>query len=464
MKKFLVLVMSLLLVFSVLTGCANGGSSESSTASNATSGSNQETSATTSVDEAVELNFMSIFVETDVSTDIATKAKYAQIDKFLNDYPNVKVVNNSISQTDYNTKIKAIVAADDLPDIWTTRGYSMCQAAVDGDRLYTADEIMAQVDGWKEMFTDGVFGDFLYKDEYWAVPVQLQGCTYLFCNMDILKSLGIDKAPATWDELIAAVKASKEAGYTPLASGNKDKYPIADCVASWLNDRYCTTEWFTSIGENTGARWTDDCFVQALTAFNELVKLGAFNADANSLDQDQGYAYYANKEAAMMFSGAWGCEWIEGNCSDEIINASVCVVPPEIAGTPGVQNGAAGGGGWGYVVTKDVKDAQFQAASNLIYYLTNLDYTAESLAVGYCRYPSKTPEGADLSLIGPVTKQYLETVPNTTWTPDYTVLTEASTLEVYQNMYQELLVGMVTPEEAAKQIDEAYQMYLDTLK
>jgi hypothetical protein len=48
------------------------------------------------------------------------------------------------------------------------------------------------------------------------------------------------------------------------------------------------------------------------------------------------------------------------------------------------------------------------------------------------------------------------------WSPDYTVLIEPSTLEVYQNVYQELMVGITTPEEGARKIDRAYQMYLDS--
>lgn len=440
-------------------GCSDGGGSSASGGGEQSAGGENagETSG-----EQIELTYMTIFPETD-KTDISVQAKYNRIEDFLEDHPNVTLINNSIPQTDYNTKIKAIIASDELPDVWSIRGSAMGQAAIDAGRLYTADELLAQIDGWEEIFTDDVFEDFLYKGEYWAIPVQLQGCTYLFCNMDLLSQIGIDEAPTTWDELITAIKAAKEAGMIPLAVGNKDKYPIADCVGSWINDRYCTTEWFTSMREVQGARFTDQCFVDALKAFDELVQLGAFNEDANSLDQDQGYAYYANGQAPMMFSGAWGTDWIETNCTEEIINASVCLIPPEIPGTPGVQNGAAGGGGWGFCVTKSVEGAKLEAACELIYYMTDYGYTEEALALGYCRYPSKTPEDADLSKIGPVSQQYLETIPNCTWTPDYTVLIEPTTLEVYQNVYQELMIGAITPEEGAKKIDDAYQSYIDTL-
>jgi raffinose/stachyose/melibiose transport system substrate-binding protein len=408
-----------------------------------------------------DLVFMTIFPETENEADTSILAKYAQIKKFIADHPDVNFINNSISQTDYNTKIKAIMASDQLPDVWSVRG-AMGIPAIDAGRVYEMDEILSTIPGWKESFDGSAFDDFMYKGQFWAVPVQIQGTTYLFSNMNMLKSIGINKAPETWDELKAAIVASKNKGWIPLCVGNKDKYPIADCIGSWLNDRYVTTAWFTSIRERQGARFTDKPFVDALKAFDELVKLGAFNLDANSLDQTQGQAYYARQESPMFFSGAWGSEWVEVDCSPEIRDATVVTLPPSIPGTPGAQNGAAGGGGWGYAISKPLAGEKFKAAVDLVYYLTNDDYTRESLKLGYGRYPAKPPADADFSKIGPVMKQYLDTIPKCVWTPDYTVLIEPSTLEVYQNVYQELMVGTTTPEQGAKKIDAAYQMYLET--
>lgn len=409
----------------------------------------------------VDLVFMTIFPETEEKSDTSVLAKYAQIRKFVADHPNVNFINNSIPQTDYNTKIKAIMASDLLPDVWSVRG-AMGIPAIDAGRVYEMEEILSAVPGWKESIIDGAFDDFMYKGKFWAVPVQMQGTTYLFSNMNMLRSIGINKAPETWDELKAAIVAAKNRGWTPLCTGNKDKYPIADCVGSWLNDRYVTTAWFTEIRERQGARFTDKPFVDALKAFEELVKLGAFNPDANSLDQTQGYSFYARQESPMMFSGAWGSEWIEINCSQDIVDATICSIPPSVPGTPGAQNGAAGGGGWGYALSKPLADEKFKAATEMVYYLTNDDYTRASLELGYGRYPAKPPADADFSKIGPIMKQYLDTIPNCTWTPDYTVLIEPSTLEVYQNVYQEIMVGTTTPEQGARKINAAYEMYLET--
>ena len=87
--------------------------------------------------------------------------------------------------------------------------------------------------------------------------------------------------------------------------------------------------------EVKGARFTDQEFVDSLYALKELADAGAFNADANSLDEDMGRAYYANEESPMFFSGAWSTDWIELNCSEEIINATKLVLFPSVDGAVG---------------------------------------------------------------------------------------------------------------------------------
>ena len=41
--------------------------------------------------------------------------------------------------------------------------------SVDAEQIYTSSEILANIDGWEEMFLDGAFEDFLYNGEYWSI-------------------------------------------------------------------------------------------------------------------------------------------------------------------------------------------------------------------------------------------------------------------------------------------------------
>ena len=44
-------------------------------------------------------------------------------------------------------------------------------------------------------------------------------------NKELFEKAGIDAPPATWDEFLADVQKLKDAGITPIAVGEKDKWP-----------------------------------------------------------------------------------------------------------------------------------------------------------------------------------------------------------------------------------------------
>ena len=66
-----------------------------------------------------------------------------------------------------------------------------------------------------------------HKDgKYYGVPFDW-GAVGMFYNKALFKQAGLDpeKPPTTWTELLDAVKALKAAGITPIAIGEKDKWP-----------------------------------------------------------------------------------------------------------------------------------------------------------------------------------------------------------------------------------------------
>lgn len=47
---------------------------------------------------------------------------------------------------------------------------------------------------------------------------------FLYCNKGIFTDCGIQKLPETFDELVAAVKAIKAKGYTPIGAAGKGQW------------------------------------------------------------------------------------------------------------------------------------------------------------------------------------------------------------------------------------------------
>ncbi|MBC8532496.1 hypothetical protein [Yeguia hominis] len=176
-KQVLALILCLAMLLAVAVGCSQSESkdpsSETPSASDSSAAPVGDDSSASDSSEWLsgKITYMAAW-PTDAQ-DVNCRCIKTLMTKFLEANPNVTIEDNSIAHDDFVVKIKALIAADDLPTVWSARG-DMIPAAVDAELIYNKDEIFATsgVDGWEEMFIDGSFSDFLYSDKYWALPAQ----------------------------------------------------------------------------------------------------------------------------------------------------------------------------------------------------------------------------------------------------------------------------------------------------
>ena len=67
-------------------------------------------------------------------------------------------------------------------------------------------------------------GIYQVDGKQYGVPFNL-GMVGVWYRKSLFEKAGIDGPPATWDEFLADVQTLKDAGITPLAVGEKDKWP-----------------------------------------------------------------------------------------------------------------------------------------------------------------------------------------------------------------------------------------------
>jgi raffinose/stachyose/melibiose transport system substrate-binding protein len=406
--------------------------------------------------EKVKLSVMLQWSPEDQTPDATVK--YDIIKQYQAEHPELAIEINSIPHDDFVTKIKALIAANDLPDLWSPRGDMILPAKLN-DLIKPVDEYLAMIPGWKDMFLDGAFDDFKADGKIWAIPAQMRGNSFMFANIDVLKECGVAEVPQTLDALKDAIKKIKAHGYIPIGLGNKGKYVIGDTLMSAICDRYTGSAWFQKMTEKKGAAFTDPDFVKSLAALYDLGKMGAFNADLNSIDESMGQALFYNRKSAMFFSGGWSTYLVAEGAPKDIIANTRMALPPSVVGGKGKPNAVSAGAGWGYQISKSLSGNKLKHAVNLMYRLSNYDYARLSLDKGFVSYPSKTPANANLAKVDPITKQYLGLMGKASPAADYFVLLEPAVLEVFGNVCQELAIGVIKPEDAAKQLQSAYEQY-----
>lgn len=83
---------------------------------------------------------------------------------------------------------------------------------------------VAEADGWSSLLPASAMDVISHEGQVYAVPFEFQMTNIVWYNIEVLKSVGIETAPQTWDEMIAALEAvqQKGNGIIPFANQSED--------------------------------------------------------------------------------------------------------------------------------------------------------------------------------------------------------------------------------------------------
>ena len=373
-----------------------------------------------------------------------SKAFWNAANKFMEENPNVEIEMIFTDHDNYQEKLTALMAGDELPNVWLTKG-DMLPTFADAGIIQPIDELMDEE--WAAEYVDGAFRDGAYDGINWGFPFQMQANTIGIYNAEIFAECGIEEFPATWTELIDACEKIKAAGYTPIAMGNKDQWLAESAVFNTYAYKYVDQAWTDSLLNNEGAKFTDEAFVAALEGFQNICQY--FNEDMNSLGQDEMYALYYNKQAAMFFNGAWAVGTMVQNCPEDVLANTHCVLMPAVEGQPGAATDVAGGAGWNYVINSNLEGEDLEACLAFLKAVTCGDYAVDALAQGFTS--AAKAEGADESTMAPLFAEYVAATADVNFCSvfDCVLPAEVGSGALYADC-QQLMIGAMTAQEMAE--------------
>ncbi len=260
-------------------------------------------------------------------------------------YPWIHVEIDWNEANAWREKGETLALSDGLPDVfyWNAGGV-LWNLVSSGDIMplndYLTDDIKARIEG-------GTLTDMTFDGKIYQLPYT-KACSLLYCNTELFDKYNV-KIPETWDELIAAVKAFKEAGVTPMTVGGSDQWPLnmyADIILlRYAGDAACRAAYYKTEG---GTFMTQD-WIDGMTALKELIDLGAFPADAASLTRDESEVAYFAGEIPMYVHG----QWFAGSLSPEMQQKVKAVKFPAVG--KGYDNQWMGGAAEGFCVASYTK-------------------------------------------------------------------------------------------------------------
>lgn len=454
--RVLCLVVALLLMLSIAAcGSQTGSQSAATTETAAVQQSAAATAAAeTKADKQEEITLnVDLMFNMESGTDAKGIAVAKAIKRMNADHPNIKINLNTVAHDDYQTKMLTAAASNSLPDIFNIKG-SWLKLMVTNKNVGSLDEYFKKDAEWKDQFIPDAFADVTYNGSIYGAPFQMLTTGNIYYNKNIFAEAGYKEFPKTWDEFIDCMTKIKKLGYTPISLGNKGLWVANSCYFGTMGDRAASDAWYNGIMANT-AKFTDPDILLAAEKFQQLAKIGAFNADMNSIDNSQQRTAYYNRKAACFFEGNWAISDMIVTCPKEVLAETEINILPVFSDGKGKAGRVSGGSAWGNAYSASLSGTKRDAAVLFLKYTTDNKYGADLLDAG--DFPGVKVPGYDLSKLNPFAKKYYDLRNTWAMAPMMDCHFDTSVIDAMNVGFQDLLTGQITPKQWGERVQAEYE-------
>ena len=363
--------------------------------------------------------------------------------------PGYKAEISHIMNDAYKTKLKIAFGANQPPCVFSSWGGGPLKEYVKAGQVVDLSGYLAKDAAYRDRFASAGFSTVTFDNKVYGIPAENTVAAVVFYNKEIFAKEKLE-TPKTWDELLNVVKVLKSKGIAPFSLANKNKW-TGSMYFVYLVDRIGGPSAFAKAAARApGGSFTDPVFVEAGKRIQELVKAGAFAEGYNGLDYDVGASrrlLYSGK-AAMELMGTWEASTILGE-NPEFYKKLDFFQFPSVPGGKGSPTAVLGTIGDNFFsISSTCKEPA--AAFKLIQSLTD-DISAQARLDDKRIIPVKGLKTSD-PFLNRVMKLVADASNVQFW---YDQELSPNLAQVHLNTTQALFGLSITPEEAAKQMEDA---------
>ena len=233
---------------------------------------------------------------------------------FMEANPEVTVVIENVSWDNLQQRLTTDIAGGTAPDI-----------AIIGTRWlvdYVANDIAEPLDA---CVTDEVRGRFI---ETFLEPSVIDGVTYglpvaasaraMYYNVDLLAEAGWEAPPETWDELVEAATALRDAGHYGFGLQGKE----IETDAYWY---YALWSHGGDLFENGSSGIASDAAIEAASLYKMMIDEGLTQPDPTGFNRQDIEALLKQGRVGMILSGPWLRGQMEEEAPD--VNYGIASIP-----------------------------------------------------------------------------------------------------------------------------------------
>jgi raffinose/stachyose/melibiose transport system substrate-binding protein len=238
----------------------------------------------------------------------------------------------------YKNKLRVSLGSDAPPDLFYNWGGGILESYVQAD---TVQPLGDGVD--TDRFLSSVMEAVTFDGQVYGFPNGGMDPVVFFYSKPIFAENGLEP-PATWADLLEAVRTLRGGGVTPISLAGKNIWP-GMMYEEYLVDRIGGPQVFQRVLDGEPKAWSDPAFVEANTMIQELVRMDAFPPGFNALDYDTGQSTQLlyTGDAAMQLMGAWDYAGLLSDAPDFMEQGNLGWFPfPAVEGGSGDPRNIAG--------------------------------------------------------------------------------------------------------------------------
>jgi raffinose/stachyose/melibiose transport system substrate-binding protein len=367
-------------------------------------------------------------------------------DQYHAQHPNVTIKITVLENEAFKAKLTTNMQAGKPPDVFQSWGGGTMQEQAQAGLI---KDITEPTKSWINTLNPAGVKLYQIDGKQYGVPYNL-GVVGVWYNKKLFKKAGIDGPPSTWDEFLSDVQKLKSAGITPLAVGEKDKWPGMFWWAN-LSLRIAGKDAMAQAGEN--GSFDQAGFVEAGKQLKRLIDMKPFQPGFLAAPWDGAgseAATMANGRAAMDLMGQWAPFTFDANAKKKkgLRENLGWFAFPTVAGGKS-QPSEYFGGGDGFAIGKNAPPE----AVDFVKWLVSPQIGSKGGESGAIL---PTAKGTESSVKDPNMKAVLDARAGASFVQLYLDQAYAPAVgQAVNDAVQQLFAGKASPEEVSKKIANA---------
>lgn len=368
-------------------------------------------------------------------------------DRYSEDHPEFKLdIQVTADRPSYLTKLRTLVASGELPDFIDTDADPYAKELADAGMLVDMKQFLEEQGLYDQFYEPALKYQELPDGSLYLLPLEYH-LEMTWYNKKIFEENNLT-VPKTIDDMLTISKALKDKGITPIAVDGVDVWPVLR-YAAMIPFRTTGNEFARNLSQGK-AKMADDVGIQAANFVSEIGQY--FQKGFASTDYTTAKNMFLNGEAAMYRMGTWEIpSFVDENLPEQLKGQVDYFYLPTINDAKTPDNEFFGNSGIGLAATTNNFDETTKDF---------LSYVLKNYSDVYVAKQQMSPLKFTIEDESKYSELFLRIKKDmdhygSEFAKPWDTLLDADTNSVMSDLIIKLAMGTMTPEDFAKQIDDA---------